>query len=76
MYSQYLHFLGAFFHRFMGGYDERLSEKEYYEVIHAKTVIPVERKYELEICRQVKYPDSVRVAYFSHPWFFSEPSSP
>lgn len=66
MHSQYLHFLGACFHRFMEGYDEWLSEKEYDDMIHARTVIPAVRKYELEIRRQVKYPDSVRVAHFSH----------
>lgn len=59
MHSQYLHFLGACFHRFMEGYDEWLSEKEYDDMIHASTMIPVIRKYELQICRQVKYPDSV-----------------
>lgn len=61
MHSQYIHFLGACFHRFMEGYDEFLSEKEYDDLIHTRRVVPVIRKYELDIRRQVKYPDSVRV---------------
>lgn len=61
MQSQYMHFLGTVFHRVMESYDEFLSEEEYDGMIKGKTVIPVIRKYELEIRRQVKYPDSVRV---------------
>ncbi|KAI3390884.1 hypothetical protein diail_8445 [Diaporthe ilicicola] len=59
MHSQYMHFLGACFHRFMESYSEILSEQEYDDMIHARTVVPVIRKYELEIRRQTKYPDSV-----------------
>jgi hypothetical protein len=59
MHSQYMHFLGTCFHRFMESYDEFLSEQEYDDMIHARTVVPVLRKYELDIRRQVKYPDSV-----------------
>lgn len=60
MHSQYIHFLGACFHRFMEGYDEFLCEKEYDDLIHSRRVVPVIRKYELDIRRQVKYTDSVR----------------
>ncbi|KAG8166022.1 hypothetical protein KVR01_004574 [Diaporthe batatas] len=63
MHSQYMHFLGTCFHRFMEGYDEFLSEQEYDDMIHARTVVPVIRKYELDIRRQVKYPDSLIAAY-------------
>ncbi|KAL1858163.1 hypothetical protein Daus18300_010044 [Diaporthe australafricana] len=63
MHSQYLHFLGACFHRFVEGYDEWLSEKEYDDMIHARTMIPVVRKYELDLRRQVKYPDSLIAAH-------------
>lgn len=59
MQSQYMHFLGICFHRVMESYDEFLSEKEYNDMVLAKTVVPVVRKYELDIRRQVKYPDAV-----------------
>lgn len=59
MHSQFMHFLGACFYRFMESYSEFLSEQEYDDMIYAKTVVPVIRKYELDIRRQVKYPDSV-----------------
>lgn len=62
MHSQYMHFLGACSHRFMESYSEFLSEEEYDDMIHARTIVPVVRKYELEIRRQVKYPDSVCIA--------------
>ena len=58
--SRFMHFLGIGFHRTMESYGEYLSEDEYEDMIHAKSVIPVVRKYELVIRRQVKYPDSVR----------------
>ena len=61
MQSQYMHFLGTCFHRVMESYDEFLSETEYNEMILAKSIAPVIRKYELEIKRQVKYPDSVSI---------------
>ncbi|KUI60907.1 hypothetical protein VP1G_08121 [Cytospora mali] len=63
MHSQYMHFLGTCFHRFMESYDEFLSEQEYNDMIYARTVIPALRKYELDIRRQVKYPDSLIAAY-------------
>jgi hypothetical protein len=59
MQSQFMAFLGTCFHRVMESYDEFLSEDEYNDMILAKTVVPVVRKYELEIRRQVVYPDSV-----------------
>lgn len=62
MHSQYVHFLGACSHRFMESFNEFLSEEEYEDMIHGRTVVPVVRKYELEIRRQVKYPDSVCIA--------------
>jgi acyl-CoA thioesterase FadM len=60
MQSQYMNFLGTCFHRVMESYDEFLDEKEYNDMILAKTVVPVVRRYELDIRRQVKYPDAVR----------------
>lgn len=62
-----MHFFGTCFHRFMEGYDQWLSDKEYEDMIHARNVMPVVRKYELEIRRQVKYPDTVRVAHIFLP---------
>jgi hypothetical protein len=61
MQSQFMHFLGLCFHRVMESYDEFLSEEEYNGMILAKTVVPMVRKYELVIKRQVKYPDSVSI---------------
>ena len=61
MQSQYMHFLGTCFHRVMESYDEFLSETEYNDMILAKSIAPVIRKYELDIKRQVKYPDSVSI---------------
>lgn len=59
MQSQYMTFLGICFHRVMESYDEFLNEDEYNGMILAKTVVPVVRRYELDIRRQVKYPDAV-----------------
>jgi len=61
MQSQYMHFLGTCFHRVMESYDEFLSSQEYTDMISGKTVIPTARKFDLDVRRQVKYPDSVRV---------------
>ena len=58
--TPYLHFLGPCFHRVMESYDEFLSEQEYYDMILASRIVPVVKKLELDIKRQVKYPDSVR----------------
>ncbi|KHO01972.1 uncharacterized protein MAM_00973 [Metarhizium album ARSEF 1941] len=61
MQGQYMAFLGACFWRVMESYDEFLSKEECDGMIHARTVIPVVRRYELDIRRQVKYPDSDRI---------------
>ncbi|RYP92150.1 hypothetical protein DL770_001731 [Monosporascus sp. CRB-9-2] len=63
MQSQYMHFLGSCFHRVSESYDEYLSKEECDDMMHARTVIPAIRKYELDIRRQVKYPDSLIAAY-------------
>lgn len=60
MHSQYMTFLGTCFHRVMESYDQFLNDKEYNDMILAKTVVPVVRKYELDIRKQVVYPDAVR----------------
>jgi hypothetical protein len=61
MQSQYMTFLGTCFHRVMESYDAFLSDVEYDDMIQAKSVVPVVRKYELDIRRQVKYPDTVSI---------------
>ncbi|KAI9704559.1 MAG: hypothetical protein M1820_005472 [Bogoriella megaspora] len=63
MHSQYMHFLGTCFHRVMESYDEYLTEQEYDDMIHARKVVPVIKKYELDIKRQVKFPDSLIAAF-------------
>ncbi|KAF2864791.1 hypothetical protein BDV95DRAFT_508618 [Massariosphaeria phaeospora] len=63
MQSQFMQYLGTGFHRVMESYDEFLTEEEYNGMILATTVVPVVRKYELDIRRQVKYPDTLIVAY-------------
>ncbi|KAH7110905.1 hypothetical protein B0J11DRAFT_599212 [Dendryphion nanum] len=63
MQSQYMAYMGVCFHRVMESYAEFLSDEEYNNMILAKTVVPVVRKYELDIRRQVKYPDALIVAY-------------
>ncbi|KAI1122475.1 hypothetical protein F5Y10DRAFT_253991 [Nemania abortiva] len=60
--SKFMQFLGIGLHRTMESFGEFLNEKEYDDMLHAKTVIPVVRKYELEIRRQVQYPDSLIIA--------------
>lgn len=62
MHAQYMHFLGACFWRVMESYDEFLAKDECDAMIQAKTVVPVVRKYELDLRRQVKYPDAVSLA--------------
>ncbi|KAK7935166.1 hypothetical protein PG985_000661 [Apiospora marii] len=63
MQSQFMHFLGTCFHRVMESYDEHLTTQEYDDMVHARTVVPVVRKYELDLRRQVKYPDSLIAAF-------------
>jgi hypothetical protein len=60
MQSRYMQFLGMCFHRVMESYDEYLSETEYEDMLGDKSVVPMVSKYELEIKRQVTYPDAVR----------------
>lgn len=66
MQSQYMHFLGTCFHRVMESYDEYLSDDEYTGMVNGKTVIPALRKYEMDLRRQVKFPDSVSPLPRSH----------
>ncbi|KAI0972418.1 hypothetical protein F4678DRAFT_430223 [Xylaria arbuscula] len=61
--AQYMHFFGNCFHRVMESYDEFLSQREYDDMINAKSVIPAVQKYEISIRRQVIYPDSLIAAY-------------
>ncbi|KAK8046185.1 hypothetical protein PG996_014249 [Apiospora saccharicola] len=63
MQSQFMHFMGTCFHRVMESYGEHLTEREYDDMIHARTVVPVVRRYELDLRRQVKYPDSLIAAF-------------
>jgi acyl-CoA thioesterase FadM len=63
MHSQYMTFLGTCFWRVLESYDEFLSQQEMDGIINATSVIPVVRKYELEIKKQVKYPDALIVAF-------------
>ncbi|OTA64074.1 hypothetical protein K449DRAFT_381017 [Hypoxylon sp. EC38] len=63
MNSQYSHFLSTCFHRVMESFDQFLSKEEFDDMIHARTVIPVLRKYEVDFRRQVKYPDSLIAAH-------------
>jgi hypothetical protein len=65
MQSQYMHFLGTCFHRVMESYDGFLGRQEYEDMIQARSVVPAIRRYDLDIRRQVKYPDSVR-----HNWSY------
>ncbi len=59
MNAQFMAFMGSSWIRVMEGYDEFLSAEELDGVMHAKTVAPLARRLELEIKRQVKYPDAV-----------------
>ncbi|KAF2648932.1 putative thioesterase [Lophiostoma macrostomum CBS 122681] len=61
-HSQYMHFFGLVFHRVMESYTEYFDEDEYDGMVKGRTVIPVVRKYELEIRRVVTYPDSLIAA--------------
>jgi hypothetical protein len=54
-----MHFFGLVFHRVMESYTEYFDEEEYDGMLKGRTVIPVVRKYELDIRRVVAYPDSV-----------------
>lgn len=60
MQSQYMQFLGTCFHRVMESYHDYLSDEEYDDMVSGRTVVPAIRRYQLDIRRQVNYPDSVR----------------
>ncbi|KAF3001568.1 hypothetical protein E8E14_000522 [Neopestalotiopsis sp. 37M] len=45
------------------GHDGFLGRQEYEDMIQARSVVPAIRRYDLDIRRQVKYPDSLIVAY-------------
>jgi hypothetical protein len=60
MQSQYIRFLGLCFHRTMESYADYLDDEEYDGMVKGRTVVPLLRKYELAIHRQVRYPDAVR----------------
>lgn len=62
MQSQYMQFLGTCFHRVMESYHEYLSDDEYEGMVSGRTVIPAVRRYQLDIRRQVTYPDTVRLS--------------
>ncbi|KAI0014618.1 hypothetical protein F4780DRAFT_774093 [Xylariomycetidae sp. FL0641] len=64
MNSQYMHFINTNFHRMMEFFSETLSEKEYDDMLHGRTITPVIHKYELNIRRQVQFPDSLIAAHF------------
>ncbi|CRG88352.1 hypothetical protein PISL3812_05382 [Talaromyces islandicus] len=63
MNAQFVSFMGASWIRVMESYDEFLSPEELAGVLNGKTVAPMVRKFDLEIKRQVKYPDVVLAAY-------------
>ncbi|KAJ8118008.1 hypothetical protein ONZ43_g4082 [Nemania bipapillata] len=60
--SKFMHFLGLGFHRTMESCHGFLTDQEYDDMTHGKTVIPAIRRVELDIRRQVKYPDSLIIA--------------
>jgi hypothetical protein len=60
MNAQFVSFMGASWIRVMESYDEFLSAEELAGVMNGKTVAPMVRRFDLEIKRQVKYPDVVR----------------
>ncbi|KAF2690157.1 hypothetical protein K458DRAFT_328367 [Lentithecium fluviatile CBS 122367] len=58
-HTQYMHFMRSCFYRGMESYEEFLSEEEYDGMALGKTVAPLIRRYQLDIRRQVRYPDTV-----------------
>ena len=67
MHSQFMSYLGSCFYRVMESYAEFLDEEEYEGMVQGKTTVPAVRKYELDIRRQVKYPDTVGFRKFFRP---------
>ncbi|KAI0482963.1 hypothetical protein GGR56DRAFT_217079 [Xylariaceae sp. FL0804] len=63
MHSQYMHWAGSCLYRIMEGYDAWLSRAECDDMINGRGVIVVVQKYELEIRRQVRYPDCIIAAH-------------
>ncbi|KLJ05824.1 hypothetical protein EMPG_10742 [Blastomyces silverae] len=61
--GQIMSFFGGCFFRVLESYEEFLSKEELDGMIEAKTVVPLVRKYELDIQRQVIYPDVVIGAF-------------
>ena len=60
MQSQFMQFAGACFFRVMESYDQWLSQKEYDDLLHARGIMMVIKKYHLDLKRPVVYPDVVR----------------
>ncbi|KAI0813916.1 hypothetical protein GGR55DRAFT_486787 [Xylaria sp. FL0064] len=63
LYAHVMHWAGSCLYRIMEGYDEWLSKQECDDMIQGKSIIIVVKKYELDIRRQVRYPDSIIAAY-------------
>ncbi|KAF4465881.1 hypothetical protein FALBO_7274 [Fusarium albosuccineum] len=61
--SKYMEFVGTCLHRVTESYAKYLSKEEYTAMITGKGVIPVLKKYETDIRRQVKYPDTIIVGF-------------
>lgn len=61
MQAQFMSFMGASWIRALESYDEFLSPEELEGIMQAKTMAPMVRRLEVEIKRQVKYPDVVSV---------------
>lgn len=59
MQAQFMSYFGPAWIRVMESYDEFLNDEEMEGIMTGKTVIPVVRRFDMEIKRQVKYPDSV-----------------
>ncbi|KJZ80516.1 hypothetical protein HIM_00366 [Hirsutella minnesotensis 3608] len=63
MHTQFMNFMGTSLWRILESHDEFLTREECDNMIQAKTVITALKKYELDIRRQVKYPDALIAAY-------------
>lgn len=58
-HTKFMHYLSYCYYRIMECYDEQLKEEDYNNIVYGKRVMLVIRKTELDIKRQVKYPDTV-----------------
>jgi hypothetical protein len=74
MHAQYMQFLGTCFHRVMESYSEHLDANEYAAMATGKSAIPAVRRYQLDIRRQVTYPDSVS-RHWSKAWSLLTPQA-